>query len=267
VLQVLEAVHLLLAFPLFVVFVAVDSRWLSSALIEELHALRVVRRVGPVRPTDTPTARDYLEKIFQLPFWVQPLSGDERRNIVSGLLSPTVRTDATADGSGDRGTLDVSQERSVALETMLSQSGSGLSLEASSLALSPAELEFIASIGPLLGDTPRRVKRFVNTVQFLLSIRPPLSDQGERSPRMAAALLAAIHEGLPTIARQVFRESASFEALDTALDAPGVASDERAALVRWLEEPGHQHWRQATPSEVGERLEMVQRIGFERPML
>ncbi len=266
VLQVLEAVHLLLAFPLFVVFVAVDSRWLSSALIEELHALRVVRRVGPVRPTDTPTARDYLEKIFQLPFWVQPLSGDDRRNIVSGLLAPTVRTDATADGSGDRGGLDVSKERSAALEAMLSQSGTGLSLDASSLALSPAELEFIASLGPLLGDTPRRVKRFVNTVQFLLSIRPPLSDEGPRSPRMAAALLAAIHEGLPTIARHVFRESSSLEPLDIALNARGVASAERDALVKWLDEPGHEDWRQVTPSEIGERLEMVQRIGFERPV-
>ena len=49
VLQVLEAVHLLLAFPIFVVFVAVDSRWLTSALTEELPTLRGDRSGGPAR--------------------------------------------------------------------------------------------------------------------------------------------------------------------------------------------------------------------------
>jgi hypothetical protein len=34
------------------------------------------------------------------------------------------------------------------------------------LTLSTAEFELVTSLGPLLGDTPRRVKRFVNTVQF-----------------------------------------------------------------------------------------------------
>lgn len=266
VLQVLEAVHLLLAFRLFVVFVAVDSRWLSSALIEQLHALRVVQRGVWTGPTDKPTARDYLEKIFQLPFWVQPLSGDDRENLVSGLLAPTLRADAAAAGPDGPGGLEVNSERSMALETMLSHTGRGLRLETNSLALAPTELEFIVSLGPLLGDTPRRVKRFVNTVQFLLSIRPPLPDQGPRSPRMATALLAAIHEGLPSIARQLFKESSSAEPLAVALDAPGLAEAERDALEGWLDEPGHQLWRQVTPSEIGERIEMVQRLGFDRPV-
>ena len=147
---------------------------------------------------------------------------------------------------------------------MLSHTGSGLRLETNSLALTPTELEFIVSLGPLLGDTPRRVKRFVNTVQFLLSIRPPLPDQGPRSPRMATALFAAIHEGLPSIARQLFKESSSAEPLAVALDAPGLAEAERDALEGWLDKPGHQLWRQVTPSEIGERIEMVQRLGFDR---
>jgi hypothetical protein len=266
VLQVLEAVHLLLAFPLFVVFVAVDSRWLSSALIEQLHALRVVQRGVWTGSTDKPTARDYLEKIFQLPFWVQPLSGDDRENLVSGLLAPTLRADAATAGPAGPGGLEVNSLRSMALEAMLSHTGTGLRLETNSLALTPTEFEFIVSLGPLLGDTPRRVKRFVNTVQFLLSIRPPLPDQGPRSPRMAIALLAAIHEGLPSVARQLFKETSSAEPLGVALDAPGVAKDERDAMVKWLEKPDQQDWRQVTPSEIGERIEMVQRLGFDRPV-
>lgn len=264
VVQVLEAVHLLLAFPLFVVFVAVDSRWLSSALLEQLHALRA-QDDGDVSTDGLPTARDYLEKIFQLPFWVQPLSGDDRRNIVSGLLGPTVRGEATEGGGVAPGQLKVDPPRTEALETMISRSGTGLRLETNTLALTTAELEFVASLGPLLGDTPRRIKRFVNTVQFLLSVRPPLVGEGQPSPRLAAALFAAIHEGTPSIAREFFKKANENEPLDAAMKAQGVVESERLRLAAWLAEPGRQHWRQAAPRDIGERCEMVQRLSFDRP--
>ncbi len=83
--EVLEAVHLLLAFELFVVVVAVDARWLSVALTDELRALKPDRDEGRCA-----TPQDYLEKIFQLPFWVQPLTTDGRRTLVHGLLEGSV---------------------------------------------------------------------------------------------------------------------------------------------------------------------------------
>jgi KAP family P-loop domain len=63
VIKVLEAVHLLLAFPLFVVVAAVDARWLESSL-RELYTQLKDQAAVPA---------DYLEKIFQVPFWVQSL--------------------------------------------------------------------------------------------------------------------------------------------------------------------------------------------------
>ena len=98
VVEVLEAVHLLLAFELFVVVVAVDSRWLTSALIDRLVALQP----RPAEP-DQPTTHDYLEKIFQLPFWVQPLASDGRKALVHGLLRRSVRVpDQALPGPGQR---------------------------------------------------------------------------------------------------------------------------------------------------------------------
>lgn len=264
VVQVLEAVHLLLAFPLFVVFVAVDSRWLTSALLQQLHALRA-QDDDKTSADGLPTARDYLEKIFQLPFWVQPLSGDDRRNIVSGLLGPTVRGDTAEAGNVAPGALSMDESRSEALDAMLGQSGSGLRLETSSLALTPTELEFVASLGPLVGETPRRIKRFVNTVQFVLSVRPPLVGDGPHSPRLAAALFAAIHEGTPRVAREFFKESKENEPLDLALMALGTEDAERVRLSAWLDQPANQHWRQVTPRIIGERCQMVQRLSFDRP--
>ena len=206
VLQVLEAVHLLLAFSLFVVVVAVDSRWLSSALTKELDVLRPRRVAGT--PVDQPTPKDYLEKIFQLPFWVQPVLPEDRMRLITGLLSGSLLQQGDdGDGSADI-RLKVGPEESETLAAMLHSAGSRLRPEMSPLALSPEDLEFISSLGSLVGDTPRRIKRFVNTAQLLLAMRPALNNIGDPSQRQCACLLAAIGQGLPSLAQILLRPTA-----------------------------------------------------------
>lgn len=73
VVEVLQAVHLLLAFDLFVVIVGVDARWLERSLEG-----RYERLIGDRQSSDdqgkrrfhhpAASAQDYLEKIFQVPF-------------------------------------------------------------------------------------------------------------------------------------------------------------------------------------------------------
>ena len=73
VVQVLEAVHLLLAFEFFVVIVAVDPRWLRLALAS--HYEKQLASINDDEPDPLrPTVSDYVEKIFQIPFLVRPLS-------------------------------------------------------------------------------------------------------------------------------------------------------------------------------------------------
>ncbi len=67
--ELLEAVHLLLAFDLFVVVVGVDPRWLLHSLREKFSAFQN----GADKPSSeqlewVTTPQDYLEKIFQIPF-------------------------------------------------------------------------------------------------------------------------------------------------------------------------------------------------------
>ena len=70
VVEVLQAVHLLLAFPLFVAVVGVDPRWLLRSL--ERHYRQVLSASDNDRAADdvltATTPHDYLEKIFQVPF-------------------------------------------------------------------------------------------------------------------------------------------------------------------------------------------------------
>ena len=101
---VLEAVHLLLAYPLFVVVVGVDPRWLQYALHEEFPAFRkdTEAKVAIGRPTP----QNYLEKIFQIPFSLRPMSETGFEKLVTRLMGTTGSERATGSaGSG-------SQERS-----------------------------------------------------------------------------------------------------------------------------------------------------------
>jgi hypothetical protein len=129
--EVLQAIHMLLFFPLFVVVVAVDARWITRSLEREfLHLLRdgeatsgESRQVAGARATargpkeirtepltevadpagtgrdggrgnplaatgETATAHDYLEKIFQIPFWVRAMDRDSSQKFVAGLIGP-----------------------------------------------------------------------------------------------------------------------------------------------------------------------------------
>src|SRR5262245_63527213 len=69
VVEVLQAVHLLLALELFVVVVGVDPRWLLRALRGEYRAMLTGEGSAPDEDEWWQTTpQDYLEKIFNIPF-------------------------------------------------------------------------------------------------------------------------------------------------------------------------------------------------------
>lgn len=86
VVEVLQAVHLLLSFELFVVVVAVDPRWLLHSLEHEYTAFGTSDRSHW-----RTTPHNYLEKIFQIPLTLRPM---EREGFASLIH------DLTASGTG-----------------------------------------------------------------------------------------------------------------------------------------------------------------------
>ena len=80
VVEVLQAVHLLLAFKLFVVVVGVDSQWLERSL-----------RAHYANLLDEPER--YLEKIFQIPFRLRSMTLPLYRDLITQLTpAPTTKT-------------------------------------------------------------------------------------------------------------------------------------------------------------------------------
>ena len=89
VVEVLQAVHLLLAFDLFNVVVAVDARWLERSLNEAYNPSKIFESS---RLNDDISyrfsAHNYLEKIFQIPFSLPLMEKTGYRKLVETLVNP-----------------------------------------------------------------------------------------------------------------------------------------------------------------------------------
>jgi len=244
VVEVLEAVHLLLAFPLFVVVVGVDARWVRRALRKRHHDL--FRRAEAYEaPAGRPTSPDdYLEKIFQIPFWLRPVGELGARRMIEGMLGDTVvRADAKPDGTGDE-KADGRPTNGAPGDGGPGERGPSTTrtpgqgppadddrevpppppariredvepdLEPEALRIHERELEFMDRLGAIIGRSPRAVKRFVNTYRLLKTrilagatdetVDTYLDDLGPASPYRAVMLLLSVITGTPSASAAFF---------------------------------------------------------------
>jgi hypothetical protein len=88
VMEVLQAVHLILAYPLFVVVVGVDPRWLLHSLGSTFAAFQSDRQhIGADAEEWRTTPQNYLEKIFQIPFSLRSMTETGFGQLMAGLLN------------------------------------------------------------------------------------------------------------------------------------------------------------------------------------
>ena len=185
VVQVLEAVQLLLAVPLFVVVVAVDPRWLLRSLT--VHYQELFDAANPVGTSRDgswgSTPMQYLEKIFQIPFTLPSVDQTGYTIMIDALTASASApgSDRSAPGSdgGRSGSLPPPAPVPAAGATAASTvQGQPLPLPAAPvverfdpLALTDAERQLIALLGPPLVTTPRSIKRLVNSYGLLNALR------------------------------------------------------------------------------------------------
>ncbi|QRN98316.1 hypothetical protein JRI60_04400 [Archangium violaceum] len=201
VVEVLEAVHLLLSFPLFVVVVSVDGWWLTRSLkvhFQELLQVIEVEAKSRARThvTGRTTTSDYLEKIFQIPFWLKPMSPKSGQRMLGHLLAGEVMADKKESPPVSSGAPDGTKEPPPPVR---------INLE--SLKLSQAEHSFIRHAAPLLGRSPRALKRFVNVYHFIKAGLMPYAQKDALSDEVHQMLLflLAVDTGLPRVSPFFFR--------------------------------------------------------------
>lgn len=179
VLAVLEAVHLLLAFPLFACVVAVDPRWIQRC-VKDKHRHLLTDEPAHASNETQATVSDYLEKIFQIPIWMSPIDKRTRSALVNTLLGPTAmpaaaraldtpgRSDWTSGPSSPNASSPNAFNRLVAKAQETPDP----------LHISAEEALYVESVADLLSDRPRALKRFVNIYRLLKASLPDIDRVG-----------------------------------------------------------------------------------------
>ncbi|HEU5352924.1 MAG TPA: P-loop NTPase fold protein [Actinocrinis sp.] len=257
--EVLAAIHLMLALPLFIVVVAVDPRWLCSALSEHHRGLLAVDS-DAVRAA---TALDYLGKIFQIPFAVhQPadaalgryltflLSDNQEdhgpRAGVAPLAESAFPPDERSHARGDRSTNGASADSRTALPTdapedrprpIAAAADTVPDLRPGGLILRSAEVAFMQRLGSLL-TTPRAAKRLVNVYRLVRVAIPDDDLQGfvDTGTYQTVQILLAVLVGEPTVASAVFTAIRDAAPDTDIVDVVEAAGPRCATLARVLRE-------------------------------
>jgi len=204
VVKVLEAIHLLVALPVFVVVVGVDARWLRQSV--EQHYAQM--RLSPA---------NYLEKIFQIPFQLSPMDSHGFGDLVRTLAG----TSAPAEVSAPVPAVEPAAPAPV-------PASAPADLRPRQLEISDAEMDFLSRLGPLV-SSPRATKRLVNLYRLLRArLSGPELDAFVSGEGSAAVLvLLAVHAG----------EAKAAEGLFTRIGAAGTGMTSwRALLARYRED-------------------------------
>lgn len=182
VMEVLQAVHLLMAFPLFMVVVGVDKRCVQNALKhkalaeysviqKDSLAVELVGRIDPIK------SDEYLEKIFQIPFHLASPENDGMQRMVESLLERQIkiRRQSTGDhptdayGGSERSTMLAGERQDGRKSATLSsvkptQPGH---LVPADLEISKEEYDALRDIIAMLTPSPRTIKRYLNMYRII----------------------------------------------------------------------------------------------------
>jgi hypothetical protein len=206
VLEVIQAVHLLMAFPLFNVVVGVDKRCIRNALLlktkleyRKIADLQEIERIG----IEMISPGEYLEKIFQIPFELKDCEPDTLKKLAQHLLDGQVEERAVQDtrekvkltAEPQLEDFEMLEDADMPDSMMLSESLEGEFMQDSemidveeveeesesidegdlvsstqeSLSLSELEAQRLKGMIIIVGTTPRTVKRFLNIYRIIRS--------------------------------------------------------------------------------------------------
>jgi|GEM_PF-3449587 len=247
VVDVLQAIHLMLAFPLFMVVVGVDARWLGRSLKKRYSFLVHEKDDKNNEELDYHAAstHDYLEKIFQIPFWLKRLDGHRANAMMKALLENN-RDSKTDEGLDKKDSNQTQNETQNVNDENLSSSNLSIMaddgvnknqddelfeesedqaegytdltaddellinnlISTRSLEMSEAELAFFQQLGAIVGRSPRAVKRFINLYRILKASHKKARVVGfsdDKGEFQVPLFLLAVVCGSPKEAELLFR--------------------------------------------------------------
>mgnify|MGYP002619515361 CR=1 FL=1 len=182
VLEVLQAVHLLMAFPLFTVIVGVDERSVHNALkyqqlkrYQNINEVLIEKNIKEIEP------REYLEKIFQIPFQLPEASEEGVGQLIDDII-PNPQWD-TSNQMGDfqmgdsviQGTIKetpyIKEKEAVFSDSMVKEDVNNYStistIKPEEIRITKTEKEYLKLFAHLVGNNPRTIKRYINIFRIV----------------------------------------------------------------------------------------------------
>ncbi|MEU9688951.1 P-loop NTPase fold protein [Amycolatopsis japonica] len=195
VIEVLAAVHLLLALPAFVVVVAVDPRWLRRCLDqhhEELFGAGESSRA------------EYLDKIFQIVFALRPMgsAADELIDALMPIEEREPRPSAHEEWPED----ESAPERGEQVEVVVQDTAppTFYNMRPDRLRLTEVERDFVHVLRKKL-NTPREIRKLVNLYRLVrIGIPDAELEAFVAGPYRAVLVLLALLVADPEAARATF---------------------------------------------------------------
>lgn len=191
VVEVLEAVQLLLATDLFVVVMAIDVRYVTKAL-EKVYR-------GVLSANGDPSGIDYLEKILQIPYRTRIPDAAAVQRFLAGQMdveAPVTPATAPVTPGGPGAT---SETRTVVPEVQPTAQ-----FLARQLTFSPDELAVLTACCASLELTPRATKRVSNVAKLF---RLVWAREGKPRPNLEETAAVALLVGLAAAHPEVQRDA------------------------------------------------------------
>jgi hypothetical protein len=199
-----------------------------------------------------------------VPFWIEPLGDAARKSLVRGLLQGNLARAAARDEHDDHVDPLAFSDDSEAMVRVMFGRTRALRLQTAALSVTPDELTYLDELAPLLGDTPRSIKRFVNVYQLLCALPVP-HDVGSPLYERAAAFLLALTDGLPDLfdaLRGELEKQTPGQTLATAVNAVRTqfSPAEMAHYDEWAKH--HPDVANASVERLSEPVRRVHRFSF-----
>jgi hypothetical protein len=195
VVEVLEAVQLLVKTPLFVVVLAMDVRYITRAL-EKIYKDILLRR-------GKPSGLDYIEKIIQLPYSIRPIDATHVERFLRGQMEIQPEADANAE-------VPSTAQNPIAAGGASASAGASTEepkpVSSEVVTFTLEELGWLRSCCEALPLSPRAVKRVVNALKLLKIVwfRPNRHIRPELDVQQAFVALLALSAAYPDPMRAVF---------------------------------------------------------------
>ncbi|OKJ93115.1 P-loop NTPase fold protein [Amycolatopsis sp. CB00013] len=195
VIEVLAAVHLLLALPAFVVVVAVDPRWLRRCLDQHHEEL-----FGAGESSRT----EYLDKIFQIVFALRPM-GSAADELIDALM-PIEEREPRASAHEEWPEDESAPERGEQVEVVVQDTAppTFYNMRPDRLRLTEVERDFVHVLRKKL-HTPREIRKLVNLYRLVrIGIPDAELEAFVAGPYRAVLVLLALLVADPEAARTTF---------------------------------------------------------------